>query len=193
MPDIGVAGGDRLDRALAEIARRIGSDPHVNVGFLENATYPDGTSVAYIAAIQEFGGTWPMPARTQTIYRKVLKNGNFARDGRFVKRKDSNFATEHEVEAHTITIPARPFFRRMIAAKKAEWGPATAKALKAKDYDSLAALEVVGTAVAGQLQQSIRDLTDPPLAQSTIAKKKFSKPLIDSGDMLRAVDHEVIA
>lgn len=34
----------------------------VQVGFLENATYPDGTSVAYIASVQEYG-TSNIPAR----------------------------------------------------------------------------------------------------------------------------------
>lgn len=87
--------------------------------------------------------------------------------------------------------PPRPFFRRMIAAKNKEWGPAIAGLLKANDYDADKSLMLAGEGIKGQLQQSIRDLTTPPLAASTIAKKGFDKPLIDSSVMINSVDYEV--
>lgn len=58
----GIKGGDKLEKALADIARRIGKGGAVNVGFLENAKYPDGTSVAQVAAFDNFG-TSTAPAR----------------------------------------------------------------------------------------------------------------------------------
>lgn len=61
------------------------------------------------AKIHEYGGTIDMPARQQTVFRKINKNGDFLHSGRFVKASKSNFATTHEVVAHTITMPARPF------------------------------------------------------------------------------------
>lgn len=48
-------GGERVSRVLAEIADRVGQDYGLRVGFLENATYPDGKPVGLVAAIQEFG------------------------------------------------------------------------------------------------------------------------------------------
>lgn len=42
-------------RAIADIVRKAGGGATLRVGFLEGATYPDGTPVAMIAAIQEFG------------------------------------------------------------------------------------------------------------------------------------------
>lgn len=48
-------GGDKLAAALAEISKKVSKASSVDVGFLEGATYPDGKSVAEIAAIQEFG------------------------------------------------------------------------------------------------------------------------------------------
>ncbi|MBB3743907.1 hypothetical protein FHX10_003406 [Rhizobium sp. BK591] len=48
-------GGDKLAAALAEISQKVSKASSVDVGFLEGATYPDGKSVAEIAAIQEFG------------------------------------------------------------------------------------------------------------------------------------------
>ncbi|CAJ48929.1 hypothetical protein [Bordetella avium] len=43
-------GTERLKRALAEVSAK-----RVQVGFFDTAQYPDGTPVAYVAAIQEFG------------------------------------------------------------------------------------------------------------------------------------------
>lgn len=50
-----VTGGDKLARKLAEIAAKVKGLPHVEVGFPETARYEDGTLVAMVAAIQEFG------------------------------------------------------------------------------------------------------------------------------------------
>lgn len=50
-----VSGGDTLDAALREIANKIGRASLVRVGFLEGSDYPDGTPVAEIAAINNFG------------------------------------------------------------------------------------------------------------------------------------------
>lgn len=88
-------------------------------------------------------------------------------------------------------VPPRPFFRNMISAKSDEWPEGLAIALKANNYDAEKALEIAGHAIAGQLQASIKDFTSPPLAQSTIDRKGHSQPLIETGDMIRAVDFEV--
>lgn len=50
-----ITGGDKLAARLAEIARGLSKPSTLSVGFLENATYPDGTPVPLVAAIQEFG------------------------------------------------------------------------------------------------------------------------------------------
>lgn len=89
-------------------------------------------------------------------------------------------------------IPSRPYFRTMIRNKRGEWPKAIGSTLKANDYDARRTLDQVGAAVAGQLRQSITDLVSPPLAASTIARKGFDKPLIDTGHMLNSVDHEVV-
>ncbi|CCE07593.1 conserved hypothetical protein [Bradyrhizobium sp. STM 3843] len=48
-------GGDKLEAALREIAQKVSKPGTLRVGFLEGATYPDGTSVALVAASNEFG------------------------------------------------------------------------------------------------------------------------------------------
>lgn len=50
-----VSGGEKLAEALKQIKDRIRSGAEVRVGFLENATYPDGTKVATVAALNNFG------------------------------------------------------------------------------------------------------------------------------------------
>lgn len=143
-----ISGGDKLQKALTEMARAVSNGATLRVGFLEKAKYPDGKSVAMIAAVNEFGA----PSRGQ---------------------------------------PPRPFFRNMIAAKKGEWPSAISGLLKANEYDAAKTLKITGAAIAGQLRQSITDLVSPPLAPSTIRRKGFDKPLIDTGHMLNSVDFEV--
>ncbi len=143
-----ISGGDKLQAALDKIARNLKKGGMVKVGFLENATYPTGESVALIAAINE----WGAPSRGQ---------------------------------------PPRPFFRRVIAEKSGEWPKAIEGLLIANDYDARRTLELTGAAIAGQLRQSIVDLVDPPLAPSTIARKGFSKPLIDKSVMINSISFEV--
>ncbi len=63
-------GGDNLQKALAEISKRM--EGSVNVGFLEGATYPDGTPVAQVAFWNEYGTTTipPRPFFRTTIEGK---------------------------------------------------------------------------------------------------------------------------
>lgn len=143
-----ISGGDRLAFALARIAYQLGGSAGatLRVGFLEGATYPNGTPVAAVAAWNEYG---------------------------------------------TRTIPARPFFRNMIAAKSKEWPDGIATQLRLTRYDVALTLQRTGAAIRGQLQLSIRSTNTPPNAPSTIAKKGFNNPLIDTGHMLNSVDYEV--
>lgn len=48
-------GGDQVAAGLRKIAKKLGDGAEVRVGFLEGATYPDGTPVATVAAINNFG------------------------------------------------------------------------------------------------------------------------------------------
>lgn len=66
-----------------------------------------GTNLVY-AAIHQFGGKIEKYAASLPIYRKQadLQAGRAAR---FVKKSKSDFMSYHEVGAHTVTIPARPY------------------------------------------------------------------------------------
>lgn len=184
-------GNSRLREALDQIRRKVGHDK-VQVGFLEGSTYPDGTSVPMVAYVQEFGATIEISEHTQTIYRKIDPDGEFLKGGRFVKREVSNFATDHEVEAYTVTIPSRPFMRNTVAHNQGQWGRLLGAALKAADMDGNKALGLVGEKIVGQMQQEIVSTVDPPNSPATIAAKGASKPLVETGHMLRSVAYQVV-
>lgn len=186
----GFSGGEAVKQKLLEIAKRLGKADLLKVGFLEGATYPDGTNVAMVAATQEFGGEIEIPERTQEIYFNQKKNGEVGK--KFVKKDKANFSQTVTIPAHTVVIPPRPFFRKMVWAQSPGWGALASRALIDSDYNVDEAMAKVGEIIKGQLQNSIRQLTDPPLKQSTIEQKGSDKPLIETGHMLNTVDYEVI-
>lgn len=66
-----VTGGNTFRLHIAELAERTANATSVKIGFMENATYPDGTSVPLIAAINEFGA----PSRGQPprpFFRRMI-------------------------------------------------------------------------------------------------------------------------
>jgi hypothetical protein len=79
----------------------------------------------------------------------------------------------------------------MIAKESPTWAPKMAKLAKSTDYDGPRVLAMMGEDIAAALDESINDFTTPALAESTIAAKGFAKPLIDTGDMKRAISYEV--
>ncbi len=191
---VSLKGGDKLEQALKELSAKVKTASTVRIGFLEDATYPNEnhTPVAKIAVIQEFGARIEVPEHETTIYRKTNKAGTeFLRNGRFVKKKQSNFASTHTVPAHTIVIPPRPFFRTMISNNSGQWPKMIGDLLEKNKYDSKKTLDQAGKVISEQLQQSIRDFDSVPLATSTIKKKGFDKQLVDTRTMLRSVDYEV--
>ncbi len=188
---VSVSGGTKLQDALNRIASNLKKATTLDVGFINKATYPDGTSVALIAATNEYGGTIKVPEHDRSIYRKTDKNGDFLRNGKFVKRSQSNFETSHTIPAHTITIPPRPFFRNMIRKNSAKWPINIKAALKNNNYDTRIALGLVGQTIQEELELSIESNTPPPNAESTAKAKGFNRTLIDTGVMLRSVTHLV--
>lgn len=53
-----------------------------------------------------------------------------------------------------------------------------------------AVLEELGAIAAGDVKDTIRDLTAPPNADATIRKKGSSNPLIDTGRLRQSIDWE---
>ena len=156
---------EKLAVKLAEIATRIGNNK-VRVGFLESATYSDGTPVAAVAWWNEVGSGAGVPEGMQSNEDFDIPDTGAAR-------------------------PPRPFFHNAIDKYQGGWGNQLAVALKSTDGNGDRALNMMGAVMAGQIQQSIIDLKEPGNAPSTIERKGFDDPLIDTGTMLRSVDWEV--
>ena len=156
---------DSLSKKLAEIAANAGNKS-VSVGFMAGATYPNGTPVAMVAFWNEFGHKGR--ALGPEAHPEALAEG------------------ERRAPEHAAGAPPRPFFRRMISAKRPEWSGHLKQALIASKGDGAKALALMGEEIQGELIQSINDFVTPPLAASTIRRKGFAKPLIDTGKMLQS-------
>jgi hypothetical protein len=188
-----ITGGDKLKSYLKDLAKKISHSGVLNVGFLEGSSERKGNIPSALVALwNEFGGTATIPEHDVTVYRQVDDNGDFMHGGKFVKKHKSNFSTTHHVDEYTATRPPRPFFRRMIARGKGHWGDDLGKILQARDYDVEDSLDLMGTKMDNELKDSIQANVYAPLAKSTVDKKGNDQQLIDSGDMINNVNHEVI-
>lgn len=80
MAAISYTGGKKLQSALADLKSRLGKAQTLEVGFMEGATYPDGTSVPMVAAIQNFGapaaGIPPRPFFSNMVREKSPQWGD---------------------------------------------------------------------------------------------------------------------
>ena len=184
------SGGEAMTAYLHSVAEAVRNAGTLHVGFLADATYPDGTPVAQVAAIQEFGGTVTIPEHETTIYRVIGKKFQLLKNGRFVKKSRSNFATTHIVSEYTVTIPARPFFRYTISRHNRDWADTLAAELRNTKMNAKLSLEITGKVIKGDIQSEIVSFDDPPNATSTVRSKGFDKPLIDTGDLLKSVDYQ---
>lgn len=115
-------------------------------------------------------------------------------------------------EFGTDTIPARPFIGPTVDGKRDEYGrlmERVARLIVVGKLTPKRALALVGEQMSADIKAAIRALTDPPLAESTIAAKKRkaaylgaekaeayaaggANPLIDTGHMLNSVTYAVV-
>lgn len=141
-----VKGGDMVNQTLSLYASKRFKSKGVQVGFLNGATEADGTLVALVAALNEYG---------------------------------------------TRNMPPRPFFRNAIAKNDKKWGAHFVKGMKNTNGDVDRVFDALGTEMADDIKASIIKLRSPKLAASTIARKGFDKPLIDTHTMLDNVTYKV--
>ena len=87
-----IIGGDRLVPYLEGMAERLSMAKTVDVGFLAGATYPDGTSVPMVAALNEFGTSKAPP---RPFFRNMIseKQGEWGpASANLLKANDYNTA-----------------------------------------------------------------------------------------------------
>lgn len=121
-----------------------------------------GVPVAKIAMINEFGAT-------------IKKNNN----------------GKHSV----IVIPARPFMREAVQKFKQERiqkQAAIVRQLLAMKIKPEQAMAQIGLVMENCIVESIKNFKEPKNAPSTVKKKGFDKPLIDTGQMWQSVASKVV-
>lgn len=163
-------------------------------GWFSTSRYEDGTPVAYVAAIQEFGAHIDHPGGTP------YKIGP---DGRAVFVTKADGAGLPVTKPHLIVIPPRPFMRPTAEREQTNWMKIMAdgaKAIVRGAATGLQVMEALGSRAAGDIAKSITLVTSPPLKPSTIAARRraltdkksvglLDKPLVSSGIMLDTVTH----
>ena len=174
MTEITLKGGEALDRRLEMIARKVAKPWAVRVGFLEGATYPDGTPVAQVAAIQNFGAPAAgIPARPffSTMIAEKSKSWGEALANRL---KALDWDIEKALNQMGIGISGQ--LRTAIVQMNAPPNSMVTNLLKQRfptgDYES------------DDVWQAFKDIA----AGETAAP---GKPLVWSGHMLNSVDYEV--
>jgi hypothetical protein len=179
MPPDGFSGGDRLRNYLADIGARVASASQVSIGFLEGATEADGASVAMIAAIQEFGapkvGIPPRPFfRTMIRAKKgewgdalagLLKSNDYDSDRSLAQAGEAIAGQLRQSIVDTVAPPLSPVTLML-------------REMRHKDPDLRVTGRTVGEAAAR-------------VAAGEDFSGASTKPLVDSGTMLKSVDYEV--
>jgi hypothetical protein len=172
-------GGERLKARLEEIAKMAGKADAVNVGFLENSTYPDGTSVPMVAAIQEYGApNASIPPRPYFRSMIAAHKGEWGPQlGKIIKAADYDSDVALGRMGENIKGQLQ---ESIIATADPPLSPITIMLRGMRSHDQ--ALVVTGKTV-GEAAQRVKDDEDNYGAST--------KPLIDTGHLLNSVDYEV--
>ena len=72
-------GGEAFKAKLQEMMQQAGENLTLRIGFLEGATYPDGTPVAQVAALNEYGHATPVGKRGMGPAARTVARPFFSR------------------------------------------------------------------------------------------------------------------
>lgn len=177
MATITLSGGEKLERRLAALSQSIAKGGKLRVGFLEGATYPDGTSVAMVAATQNFGapgaGIPPRP-----FFNKFIDD-NKDEWGAQLSRllQGSNFDVEKSLNVMGMGMVGQ-LQTAIIETNDPPLSPVTLllrSRFPTGDYE------------AGDVWQAFADI-----AAGEVPSGGSAKPLVWSGHMLQSVNYEVV-
>lgn len=178
-PPDGLSGGKGLEHYLKTLAEKVTNPGTLRVGFLEDATYPDGTLVAMVAAIQEFGapaaGIPPRP-----FFRYMILNESPTWGEKLANLLDTHGYDARKALALMGEGIAGQLRQSIIDTVAPPLSPITLmlRQMRADDPD----LEVTGKTVGEAAAR---------VAAGKEATGVSTKPLVDTGVLLAAVDYEV--
>lgn len=170
MASITVSGGDKWRKALERLAQKV----QVRAGVLEGAQY-QGKSVAQYAAYNEFGvASIPVTKKMRGYF--LFKYGV-------------------RLKKQTLTIPARPFMRSMLAEQRQTWINGLAALLKAGRTPE-EALQLVGRRMMGDIKGKILSNMEPPNSSFTKMVKNRrgagrAGTLVNTGALEKSINFEV--
>jgi phage gpG-like protein len=104
------------------------------------------------------------------------------------------FGTDKAGPKKNITIPERSWLRSSFDKNKERFNRAldrTYDQLLRRRLSVFEGLGRVGLLAANSAKKMIRDLRVPPLAPSTIKRKGSTNPLVDTGQLVQSITHEV--
>lgn len=172
-----IKGGEKLEQALTRIASNLGKGANLKVGFLEGATYPDGTPVAMAAALNNFG-TRTAPPRP--FFSNMVKDKSPGWPKALEENlKATGYKTSETMELMGVGIGGQ-LQDSIIQTSEPPLSPITVMLRGMKSNDQ--SLVVTGATV-GEAARRVRD-----------GKTNYgasTKPLVESSHMLNSVDHEV--
>lgn len=175
-----LVGGDKLRRHLADLAAKLQRSPTVQVGFLKGARYPDGKSVAMVAAIQEYGAPRAgVPSRSYFRTMVSKEKSHWAADlGRNLKA--THYDTDVSLGRMGLQIKGE-LQQSIIDIFDPPLSPVTLMLRRMqKDNPSL----VVTGRVVGEAAARVK----AGLSSSGVS----TKPLIYSAHLLHSVDYQVV-
>lgn len=172
-------GGKKLEQYLANLSRQVDKASSVKVGFLSGSNYDNGTPVAMVAAIQNFGaparGIPPRPFFSNMVADKSPEWGPAVA----ALLRDNNFNSEITLEQVGQSI-AGQLRQAIVDTNSPALSPVTLMLRKMRSQNP--GMKVTGATV-GEAARRVAD-GDSYGGVST-------KPLIDTGLMLQAVSHQV--
>lgn len=183
----------RNPKAISDIRRnrRALVGKQIVIGWPKGTTavsimYPDGTPVLFVAVWNQFGATINHPGGTRYVVGSDGKS-------RFVSNEFVGPVTGI-TGPHQIKIPARDFMRPGGLAASKKVGAIMRKNIKLiheGSIDNEALLKQAALVAEAELKKAIRKLRSPPNAPGTVARKKSSNPLVDTGLLIQSVTSDI--
>lgn len=179
MAEIGLKDGGLLDKALRQLAEKVSKPAVLRAGFLENARYPDGQSVAEVAAIQNFGAPGAgIPARP--FFSNAVARGGAEWAGKLaalLKMADYDAEKALAMMGPVVAFDIQKSITETNAPPLSEITLQLRK-MRQENPD----LVVTGTTVGEAADRARQGVSTAGVS---------TKPLIDSGTMFRYVSFEV--
>lgn len=146
--------------------------------------------VALLKQIESAKNVWVDAGFFQSLYKRVEKKSEIKHKTEPLTPAQKAIINEFGVPGK---VPARPFMRNTFRNNRNFVDMLQKNATKVvKDHWPInKALVLLGEKVRGEIIREINALDEPPNAPGTIARKRSSKPLIDTAEMRNNVNYRL--